>query len=508
MTPEDAPERRSAPPASIGGGALDAEPPRRIGRQLSAAFLIVWIIAAGLSVVHLTLLREVKANLEQMRADEMAIRDSLGLAAAIREQYIHVAHCIVHGNLDHLPHYEHWAAKVSVAASTLRGAVPASERRRVDSIGDASRKVDRIFRGEIVPALGQRDLSAIRAPHARIEEVSMAAAAEADLVASGVEDLMASAHMDAIAAARAAWWSSIAGIALLAAVAAALALSLRGVVLRPLATLTAAAQRLGTGDLDTRVGEVGQGELGLLAHAFDRMAEQLRLHQKQLVANERMAAIGQLAAGVAHEINNPIAVIRGYVATMRKEADDDLAGELAILDEEAVACQRIAEDLLSYAKSGELVVECAPMDEVVRQAADRFGASADAKGRTIATEVEPAERAVDVVRVRQVVQNLLRNAIQATDSSAVVEVTGEALPGGYRITVADRGPGVPDSLRIRAFEPFFSGRRGGSGLGLAVSKGIVEAHDGSIELLDRAGGGTRVVVTLRERPEKAQAKSD
>ncbi len=145
MTADSAAEGLAAPTALSGRRAPHAEPPRRIGRQLSAAFLIVWIIAAGLSVVHLTLLRGVNANLEQMRADEMAIRDSLGLAAAIREQYIHVAHCIVHGNLDHLPHYEHWAAKVSVAASTLRGAVPASERRRVDSIGDASRKVDRVF---------------------------------------------------------------------------------------------------------------------------------------------------------------------------------------------------------------------------------------------------------------------------------------------------------------------------------------------------------------------------
>jgi len=493
-------EREVSPPASV--------PPRRIGRQLSAAFVIVWIIAAGLSVVHLSLLRRVNADLEQMRADEMAIRDSLGLATAIREQYIHVAHCILHGSLDHLPHYEHWEKRVESTLGVLEGAVPASERQRIASIKKSSRELDDIFRRQVMPALERHDLAAIKKPHLRIEVVAMGAAADADLVAHGVENLMANAHKDAIAAARMAWISSVAGMVVLALVATALAISLRRVVLAPLASLTRAAQRLGTGDFESRVGDVGSGELALLASSFDTMAEELRQRQKQLVANERMAAIGQLAAGVAHEINNPIGVIRGYLSTMLKEADAELAAELRILDEEALACQRIAEDLLSYARSGKLVVERAPMDDVVQRAAERFGESTEAKGRKIELHVEPGEASVDVVRVRQVVQNLLRNAMQASSDEAPVEVRGEPIEGGYRIRVSDRGPGVPSSLRAQVFEPFFTQRRAGSGLGLAVCKGIAEAHDGSIELRDREGGGTEVVVTLHDQPRAAEGSDD
>jgi len=490
-------EREDKSPPSV--------PPRRIGRQLTAAFAVIWVIAAALSIVHLSLLRRVKADLERMRADEMSIRDSLGLATAIREQYIHVAHCILHGSLDHLAHYQHWQERVESTVSVLEGAVPPSENERVASIKKSSREVDDVFRQQVIPALERGDLAATKKPRLRIELVAMSAAADADLVAHGVENLMVDAHKDAIDAARIAWISSVAGMMVLALVATALAASLRRVVLAPLASLTRAAQRLGGGDFESRVGDVGSGELALLASSFDTMTEELRQRQKQLVANERMAAIGQLAAGVAHEINNPIGVIRGYLSTMLKEANDDLAAELRILDEEALACQRIAEDLLTYARSGKLVVERAQMDEVVRRAAARFGESAEAKGRTFEIHVEPGEAFVDVVRVRQVVQNLLRNAIQASADETQVTVTGGALEGGYRIVVADRGPGVPSSLRGQVFEPFFTQRRAGSGLGLAVCKGIAEAHDGSIELRDREGGGTEVIVCLYDQSTEEDA---
>jgi len=208
-----------------------------------------------------------------------------------------------------------------------------------------------------------------------------------------------------------------------------------------------------------------------------------------------MAAIGQLAAGIAHEINNPIGIIRGYLRTMLPEAHHDaLREELRILDEEAAACQRIAEDLLAYARTPELTKESVQIDLLIEDAANRFASTSKEVPR-VRVDAETATVSADPVRLRQVINNLARNAIEA--GSPEVEIVGRRIgTTEYLMRVLDRGPGIRDEARSRIFEPFFSTRRGGSGLGLAVCSGIIRAHGGSIEASDREGGGTAITVTL------------
>jgi two-component system, NtrC family, sensor kinase len=484
-----------------------ARPPHVIGRQLARAFLMVWLIAASLSGIHLWLLEQVNNDLAQMRRDELAIKDSLGLAAAVREQYMRAAHCIIRGDLVELPRYEERAAQVRGTAKTLEARVPESERPRLQRVAIASEQLDGVFRDHMIPALLRGDSDTARRLHASLAQISSRATTDADLVAQSVEGFMGDAHEHAMKATDLTFFATILGLIALAIVASASALRLRAAVLRPLAALTSAAQRLGTGALDTRVGQVGSGELAVLADAFDTMAQQLREHEQRVVASERMAAIGQLAAGVAHEINNPIGVIRGYLRTMMRDAPAELRPELAILDEEASACERIAEDLLNYARAGELLLEKVPIDVLLRQTVERFAESKDGRDRIASMEVdaEPAELPVDAVRIRQVVQNLLRNATQASRSEAEVSVRGRRESDRYRVTVTDRGGGVPEQLRGRVFEPFFTSRPAGSGLGLAVCKGIVEAHGGTIEVRSVEQRGTEVSVTLPLETGREQA---
>jgi two-component system, NtrC family, sensor kinase len=480
--------------AAIATDSTEISPPSLISRQLAGAFLMVWLIAAGLSGLHLWLLRQVNDDLAQMRDDEMAIQGSLGLASGVREQYMHAAHCLIIGDLSHLPRYEEQVAQVREAVKALEPRVPDSQRAALGRAGSASAELDKVFRENLIPAMLRGDTETVRKVHGYAVQLSTRGAADADRVAQSVEKRMVEAHVDAKKATDLAFIGALVGLFVLGLVAAASTLRLRDAVLRPLAALTSAAGRLGTGALDTRVGKVGRGELALLARAFDTMAEQLRVHERRVVETERMAAIGQLAAGVAHEINNPIGVIRGYLRTMMRDAPPELKSELAILDEEASACERIAEDLLNYARGGELSLEKVPIDALLRQTVERFGESKD--GRPVAVEAEPAEIEVDVVRIRQVVQNLLRNAAQASTPDAQVRLSGQREQHGYRVTVSDRGAGVPEELRRRVFEPFFTSRPGGSGLGLAVCKGIVEAHGGTIEVTGAPEHGTEVSVTL------------
>lgn len=421
-----------------------------LARRLGKSFASVTVVATVACVLLLLLLGRVADSVHQMQDDESAIRRGLDLATAIREQYIHAAHTLIAGDASHLDHYGDWVRKVRDGTSALSSVVPARERWRVDRIQVLSHRMDELFRNEMVPAVLAGESRGLVEDHGRLDELASLAAADSDLVARSIEARMAGEHTDAT------------HVTYMAASVAMLAV----VVLVTLSIL---------------------------------LTRQLSEHQRRLVATERMAAIGQLAAGVAHEINNPIGVIRGYLRMMMTEAERaDLRRELEILDEEAATCQRIAEDLVTYARTPELSLELAAQDirTLVEQAAARFQVSQEAEGCRLRIDVEHADLLIDSVRIRQVVQNLLRNAVQASPKACEIELLGRAGTSEYTIRVLDRGRGVPTELAHRIFEPFTSGRHNGTGLGLAVSSGILRAHGGSIEVGERDGGGTEFVVRL------------
>ncbi len=468
-----------------------------LGRQLGRSFARVVLVAATASGLLLFLLMRVASSVHQMQLDEGAIRTGLGLATAVREQYIHAAHTFIVGDRSHLDHYQEWVGTVQGRARELRDRVPEQERWRLDRIEAISREMDRIFVQRVVPAVLAQDRSQIMEVHHELEERVTVAANDADLVAQAVEARMSQAHHDATEVTRLAASVAVAGILLLAVLSILSTRNLRNAVLRPLHALAEAVTRIGAGDFTARVSVVAEGELGMVARALDRMAGQLADHQRRLVTSERMAAIGQLAAGVAHEINNPIGVIRGYLRTMIPEAErDELRRELLILDEEAAACQRIADDLIAYARAPEITRAELDMGGLLESTVERFEASGESKGSKVLVQAERAIVSADAVRLRQVLQNLLRNAVQATSAGSTIEVYGEASAGAYTVRVLDRGTGVPEELRARIFEPFLSGRANGTGLGLAVCSGILRAHGGDICARARDGGGSEFVVAL------------
>ncbi|MEO8180498.1 MAG: ATP-binding protein [Deltaproteobacteria bacterium] len=481
--------------ASRGGSGV-------LARRLGGSFARVVVVATVVCGLLLFFLTQVGAYVRQMQRDESAIHRGLDLAIAIREQYIHAAHTMIVGEPSHLAHYAEWVRKVQDGTSELRSQVPPEQQWRIDRIREASEGADRLFLDEIVPAALAQDTARVRVLNQTLDEEAASAASDADFVALAVEARMSEAHMDTTRVTYVAGSVAVFGIILLVGLATVSTRRLRKAVLRPLAALAEAARRIGQGDFQARVammadGEPAEGELGLVATAFDRMAEQLLEHQRRLVNNERMAAIGQLAAGVAHEINNPIGVIRGYLRTMIPEAQrEELRKELEILDEEAAACQRIADDLVAYARSPELNKTEVEMAELLRQIGERFETSGESKGCHVQVEADSSNVRVDGVRMRQVVQNLLRNAVQASGKGALVEVRGEVAAESYVIRVLDRGSGISPELGPRIFEPFMSGRANGTGLGLAVCDGITRAHQGTIEARARHDGGTEFVVTF------------
>jgi two-component system, NtrC family, sensor kinase len=490
------------PPATETAPARDGG---RIGRQIALGFGLIAAISIAMCAMLFGIIAEVSGLVAHMRAHESAINNGHALATAVREQYAHQAHTLIEGDDSHLGHYDRWVERVRGIAATLEGVVPNAERSRLDGVLTLSQQLDELFRSQMLPALKEGDRDALARVHREADQIAQAAARDADAVARAIELGMVHAHVSATRSTQLGFAMSALCVLLIVGISVGYTIHLRRAVLKPLAAIADSARRFGGGDFSVRAGAIGQGELRAVASAFDRMLDEISAREQRSLSAERMAAIGQLAAGVAHEINNPIGIIRGYLKTMTPDsAPDVLCEELRILDEEAAACQRITEDLLAYAKTPDLRIESVAVDELIREAVRRFEeAQPKARGR-IVVRVEPSTVEADPGRIRQVVLNLLRNAIQASPPDARVEIMGipPLIGDRYEIVVADRGPGVKPEDQPRIFEPFFSKRGDGSGLGLAVCQGIVRAHGGTIAVETRPGGGAsfRVCLPGRQRP--------
>jgi signal transduction histidine kinase len=467
-------------------------------------FVIGLFVALVLTAGAATVLTAVASKTAIARAHEMelAARRAALLSVVAREQYIHEAHTIILHDHSHVGHHNEWVAKLGEELAELRPTVDGASIAKLDEIGRTSHELSDLFAREILPAIDRHDPKAVALAHDRANALVDRMTEGADALADHFERRAMAAEAEAARITRGALLAAIVVGLLAAALATVFGRRLWRSFSEPLAALEGVARRVTEGNRNARVERIGAEELAVVGDAFNRMLDALAAAEAELVASERLAAIGRVAAGVAHEINNPIAVIRGYVKTMLQDAPDaQTREELGILDEEARACQRIADDLLTYARSPAMEPRPVEAADLLRDAAERCQTasatrSAHEGAPAIEVEAEPATISVDPLRVRQVVVNLLTNAREATEGTSPIRLVGQRAGDGYRIEVLDRGGGIADESRERLFEPFFTTRRAGTGLGLAVCYGLVTAHGGSIRAEPRPGGGSRFVVDL------------
>lgn len=480
--------------------AINGRSPRFIAHQLAIGFGAVSIVAVGMCAMLLAVIYDVSGLVANMRNHEASIQQGLELTTAVRELSIHIAHTVIESDDSHLDHYEEFREQAHSQIEQLSPLVSPKERYRLESLANSTQKMHELLIESALPAARRGDVTTVRRVHREIETLGEEASRQADALAKATTSRMTHAHVQATASTRLGLLGGGLCAALVVLISIAFTFRLRAAVLKPLLTLTHAARRIGSGNFQERVGHVGYGELAALGEAFDRMADEITLREARLLKSERMAAIGQLAAGIAHELNNPIGIIRGYLKTMSPDEDQDtLRDELAILDEEAGHCQRIADDLLSYAKGGQLSIDRIHTGTFLEETARRFQSTTEANSPRVKICVEDCVVEVDSARLRQVILNLLVNADQASPTGAEVCLRGERVKDGYQIEVEDAGTGVALEDRTRIFEPFFSKRRGGSGLGLAVCQGIVEAHGGTIQVIDTHRTGATFRVFLPEK---------
>ncbi|HET9451866.1 MAG TPA: ATP-binding protein, partial [Aggregicoccus sp.] len=234
-------------------------------------------------------------------------------------------------------------------------------------------------------------------------------------------------------------------------------------------------------------------------------AELARAHA-QLVHTERLAALGELSAVVAHEVRNPLGAIFNAVASLKRQAGPHAPSLplLEIVSEESERLNHIVNDLLEFARPAQPQLRAQPLAPLLREAV--AAALADAPGALRLEWSLPETLApvpMDERLLRQAFLNLAQNAVQAMPQGGLLHVRVAPQPGAHEalaVELTDSGPGVPEELRHRIFEPFFTTRAKGTGLGLALVKRIVESHAGSVEVAAAPEGGARFRVLLPVAP--------
>ncbi len=297
----------------------------------------------------------------------------------------------------------------------------------------------------------------------------------------------------------------------------------------PIQRLSRAAAAIAAGDYATPLDPRGKDELADLGRAFVSMTSEIRRRdeeirawnlelqkrveertaelktaQDQILRTRRLAALGSLGAGLAHELNNPMTAITGYLAILRKHAaaDGPQADMIARAQEQAGRVARVVEDLRSFADQERSISgQRFSLGRTVNSALSLYEERLRSSGIDLTTRIEDRlpDAQGDPVQIQQVVAHLVENAINAMPAGGKLEVSLGTVDGdALRLRVADTGKGIPAPIRERIFDPFFTtkGQHGQVGLGLSVSHSIVEAHHGRIVVESEEGMGAAFTVLL------------
>ncbi len=285
-------------------------------------------------------------------------------------------------------------------------------------------------------------------------------------------------------------------------------------LIRPILELHQIMKKAGRGDLTVRAAADRGDEMGELGAAFNRMMKELgdaraldKVRQSQLAHTEKMAAVGTLAAGVAHEVNNPLGGVLTCIDNMRADPDDREMREryLELIHDGVKRIERTVANLLNFSRQRGLHLEPTSINHSLRHVVELAAYQLRKGGVEVRLELDSAEPRVmaDHFQMEQLFLNLVLNALQAMPGGGDLALRTYRQDAVVVAEVRDTGSGIPEAIRERIFDPFFTTREvgEGTGLGLAVSDSIVAGHGGRIEVESQVGKGTVFRVSLPLLPE-------
>jgi signal transduction histidine kinase len=297
------------------------------------------------------------------------------------------------------------------------------------------------------------------------------------------------------------------GLALTAVLAVLLAtvlgFAVAGTITRPLGNITRVMREVSaTGDLTRKIalreGRWNDEDARLLATTFNALTESIARFQRQMSQKERLTSLGRLSTVIAHEIRNPLMIIKAALHTLRQGDVSSAAVREAVedIDEEVVRLNRIVNEVLDFSRP--IRFDLAPTDlaALCRESAAAASAS---PGQPVALDLQPGLPAIetDAERLRIALVNMLDNARQASREPVVLKAA--AAEGRVRLAIVDHGTGIAPADLPHVFDPYFTTRRGGTGLGLPIAKNIVEGLGGTLTVSSVVGRGTQVSIELPAR---------
>jgi len=280
-------------------------------------------------------------------------------------------------------------------------------------------------------------------------------------------------------------------------------------LIRPILNLNQTMKRAGEGNLTVRAPTRGGDEVAELSGVFNRMMDELEaarergeLQRAQLAHTEKMAAVGTLAAGVAHEVNNPLAGVLASIENMRDNPDDEEMRDryLQHITDGLNRIEHTVANLLNFSRPREINLEPTSVNHNLRHVVELVSYQLRSAGVEVEIDfdTDPAVVEADHFQMEQLFLNLVLNALDAMRDGGTLFLRTRVRGGKVIAEVRDTGHGIPAEIRDRIFDPFFTTREigEGTGLGLAVSGSIVAAHGGSIELETSVGKGTTFRVIM------------
>jgi len=302
------------------------------------------------------------------------------------------------------------------------------------------------------------------------------------------------------------WWIFIA--ATMAAIIGGMAgLYFSRTLILPLQRLAGATYSIARGNWEERLENVRTDEVGRLTESFNMMAaslvakkEELENTYKALVQKEKLAEVGNFSMIIAHELKNPLGIIKGSVDILDKPSTEAALKTTMIryIQDEVLRLNKLINDFLSFAKPTPPNKSPADINRLVKRLAEHFTVPAEID-KCITIKADPGNLPkidIDEEQIYQVLLNLVNNAVQSIDKKGTVFLETEKGDTVVRIRVSNTGAKIPDDLKEKIFEPFMTTKAQGTGLGLSIVKKHVENHQGHITVSDRESGGTTFEITL------------
>jgi len=269
-------------------------------------------------------------------------------------------------------------------------------------------------------------------------------------------------------------------------------------LLAPIQKLTEGVKAVAAGDLTREVEVRGADELGILAREFNAMAASLDRQQRELRSAERLAAVGRISAQITHEIRNPLNAIGLNAELLSEElarlspAPREALQLVAAISRETDRLEGVAEEYLKFARLPRGVPAALDLHELVTSLLDFVGPELAAAGVEVVRDLAPDLQAItgDEAQLRAVIHNLVRNSREAMPGGGALTVRTRQAGEGIDLQVADTGGGMPPEVLARVFEPFYTTKERGTGLGLAYARRVVAEHGGTIRCESSPGRGT------------------